>query len=199
MIEVWPARGVLGRASALALARIVLASRLGLWPDQVPLRRRCRRCGATDHGKPYVEGDAIYFSISSAGDRVTLATAPVPIGIDLVRVATITPDDAGAILAQGEEADDARGLATLWARKEAILKTTGEGLAIDPRFVRVSPPDASAALLAWPAGDTRGVQLRDLHTGVQEGYVSCVAWLSGSGAPIVVHGDATALLKGAHR
>jgi 4'-phosphopantetheinyl transferase len=198
MIDVWLARSERARACTDSLARAVLGGRLGVPPMEVQIRRRCLRCGATDHGKPYVEGHPIHFSVSSAGDRVAVATASVGVGIDLVRVADMSMDAAGAILAPGEEADDDRELSIVWARKEALLKATGDGLAIDPRSVRVSHPHAPAALLAWPQRTTHGVRLGDLALDPQDGYVSSVAWLSGTGTRIVVHPDATALLKGAH-
>lgn len=198
MIEVWFARAESPRrnGSAGVLARIVLGSLLGVPPAQVPIRRRCRRCGSTEHGKPYVAGAPIHFSTSSAGGRVAVAAGEVPLGVDLVDVAEIRPETAGAILSPAEQADDPRGLATVWARKEAILKATGDGLSVDPQAVRVSAPDAPAALLSWPLGGVRGVHVVDLDTGSQVGSVSSLAWLSGAGMRVAVHPDATALMEG---
>lgn len=198
MIEVWTAS--IGHArrpgSATEFARVVLGALLHLKPHLVPLRRSCRRCGSTEHGKPYVLGHPIHFSASAAGNRAAVATGPGPLGIDLVRLADIGPDAAYAILGDEEWASDSRALATLWARKEAILKATGDGLAIDPRDVRVSPPDAAAALLAWPGGSVGGLHVVDFKAPSQDDYVSSVAWLSGPVKGTVAHRDATALLRG---
>lgn len=196
MIEVWFARAESPRrnGSARVLARIVLGSLLGVPPAQVPIRRHCSRCGSTEHGKPYVDGDPIHFSASSAGGHIAVAAGGVPLGVDLVDVAEIRPETGRAILSPDEQADDPRGLATVWARKEAILKATGDGLSVDPQAVRVSSPDAPAALLSWPLGGVRGVHVVDLDTGSQVGSLSSLAWLSRAGMQVVVHPDAADLL-----
>lgn len=215
MIEVWSARAEPARGCGIALVRVLLAGRLGVPASEVPIRRFCARCGASDHGKPYLDGTTLratgheppaplHFSVSHAGGRVLVALGPVPVGVDLARVADVTPDAAGAILAPGERASGAKELAIMWARKEAVLKATGDGLAIDPTRVRVSPPDAPPTLLAWPRGATDGVRMTDLHLDVddddsQDDYVSSLAWLSAADESVVVHPDATALLKGAPR
>ena len=74
--------------------------------------------------------------------------------------------------------------ATVWVRKEAILKATGHGLAIDPSRVEVTAPEDPARLVAWradnpPAGP---IQLTDLSAGI--GYSACVAVMAAS--PVAV-------------
>jgi 4'-phosphopantetheinyl transferase len=67
----------------------------------------------------------------------------------------------------------------VWARKEAVLKASGHGLAVDPRQVVVSGPEEPAALLQWK-GDVplgTGVQLADVPL-TEPGHVAAVALLS---------------------
>ena len=110
MIEVWSARAEPARGCGIALVRVLLAGRLGVPASEVPIRRFCARCGASDHGKPYLDGTTLratgheppaplHFSVSHAGGRVLVALGPVPVGVDLARVADVTPDAAGAWLA----------------------------------------------------------------------------------------------------
>lgn len=200
MIEVWftRANSPRRRGSTRAVARVILGSVLGIPPAQVPIRRLCLRCGSPDHGKPYIEGRPVHFTTSAAGDHVAVAVGPVPLGIDLVDVADIGPGVGEVMLSSGEDAADARGLATVWARKEAILKATGDGLSVDPQVIRVSAPDAPAALLAWPDRGIAGIHVVDIDVPSQGGRVSSLAWLSGKRMRVVVHREATARLQG-HR
>jgi len=90
----------------------------------------------------------------------------------------------------------ARGAAFFgyWTRKEALLKATGQGLAIEPATVHVTPPGDPAALLAGPRPLVpERVHLRDLDAGA--GYAACLALLC-DGAPAVVE-DATPVAWGA--
>lgn len=64
--------------------------------------RLCPRCGSVAHGRPHVRG--AHLSLSYADGLVLVAVATVPVGVD---VEPGRPD---------------------WARTEAVLKCTGEGL-----------------------------------------------------------------------
>jgi 4'-phosphopantetheinyl transferase len=122
------------------------------------------RIGAAPHGVPIVEGlmgkpmlaDAPqpWFSASRCGDLAAFAFAPSPVGIDLVRVS-----DAGFLPAMAREICSPREVAALdrlapggrasilpvlWARKEALLKATGEGLVRLPDWVEVGDGRDSA-------------------------------------------------------
>jgi 4'-phosphopantetheinyl transferase len=127
-------------ASALLLARWFLADACGVAADTVRIRRRCPRCGSTDHGVPWAAradgGPVPHLSTSRSGDRVAVALSDAgPVGIDVER-RDADPGRALAavVLAPGEaRAAGPGGLLRTWVRKEAVLKAAGTGLAVDPR------------------------------------------------------------------
>ena len=163
--------------AAHALARIVLAERVGTAPESLQFTNECERCGRP-HGRPRLLGanPPVHISLAHSGRRVALAVASrSPVGIDVEQV-TLKRDvlplihealsmrerEAFALVAS---AGRTRVFLRYWTRKEAILKATGHGLAIAPKLVTVSAHDAPAALLAWDAEDRPdlGVSLRDLR------------------------------------
>lgn len=164
---------------AHALKRIVLAGYLGVPPGALAFAARCPRCGGA-HGKPRLGEPygALEFSLSHSGDRVALAVARgVPVGVDVERLAPERDRGslAAAVLSAAEQETMAalpqarRGAALLryWTRKEALLKATGDGLAVAPTSLTVSAPEAAPALLAWAAEPPLGarVALFDLDPG----------------------------------
>ena len=151
--------------TGVALSRTVLGERTGSAPRDVPLDRTCKDCGRP-HGPPRLPGGPL-FSISHSGERVVLAVADVPVGVDVekrdrrldpTRLAKrmLLPEERAAIATP----DD---FLRTWTRKEALVKATGEGVFVLPR---ADPPGAAFA---------------DLDVG--EGYVAAVAVLA-DGEPI---------------
>lgn len=173
--------------SAHALARIVLAGYQGTYPDQVPITASCKRCGGVGHGKPELdEPDPQFrFSLTHSGARVGVAVARVPVGID-VELLTDPDADVQALALAPAEATWLRArpaqlravhFGTIWARKEAVLKATGDGLSVEPASVQVSAPDLAAAVLTFAGGpDPAAVQLTDLAPGA--GHVGALALLT---------------------
>ncbi|KOU42032.1 hypothetical protein ADK55_26990 [Streptomyces sp. WM4235] len=117
--------------------RALLGERLGAAPGRLLIEREpCAGCGGP-HGRPYLPGRPVHFSLSHAGDLVLVALAPVPVGVDVEpeRDASLIGDTVDA-LHDVERAEllglpaRARGaaFARCWARKEAALKSTGTGL-----------------------------------------------------------------------
>lgn len=148
--------------TAHAALRRVVGRHLGMPPREVGFARQCTTCGSTAHGKPVVIGHPATHVSLSYGNGVALvglATAG-ELGIDVEDVTstdfagfdavTLAPDeraDLGALA--GSALLEAR--AQVWARKEAVLKATGHGLAIDPTRVVVSGPHQPARLVRWDA------------------------------------------------
>jgi 4'-phosphopantetheinyl transferase len=122
-------------------------------------------CGANDHGRLRLDASLtapVSFGVTRRGARVGIAvTEGRAVGVD-VEVAE-DPDDpqraalAAEVLCPAElvayrrlpAATRSRAVGRWWTRKEAVLKATGDGLAVPPARLHVSGPDAPAALLAW--------------------------------------------------
>lgn len=194
--------------AAHALARIVLARYLGEDPSALRFAAPCSTCGEP-HGKPRLSHPPanLEMSLSHSGDRVVVAVARgVHIGIDVEQVPP-GADESAVIedalspaeqrsLQEVPSALRARAFFRYWVRKEALLKATGDGLAVPPALITVSAPDQPARLVAWEERPVPGLlaQLSDLHPG--EGLVGCVALLTKVNHRVLEH-DAAALLKGA--
>jgi 4'-phosphopantetheinyl transferase len=200
--------------TAHALVRILLGHRTGVPPEALRFDTTCRRCGG-DHGKPRLAGaerDAgVAFNLAHAGNRVVVAvTTGADVGVDVESARDFgsqTVETLSAeILSPVERAhyagipstQRARALAVWWTRKEAVLKATGDGLAVPPSLVTVTPPWAPPAVTSWdpgvgqPSGTDPVARLRDLGPGGP--YVACVA-VMGAGALAVTEGDADELLR----
>lgn len=88
----------------------------------------------TDRGKPYFEGDPVYFSITHTKHHVFCALSERPIGIDAEEQdRRIDPGLANKILSPAERVrweacpDKRLGLLSLWVLKEAYAKLCGRG------------------------------------------------------------------------
>lgn len=115
--------------------RNLLSGYLGIHPSEIPFEVKANK-------KPMVKG--LEFNVSHSGDQILIAIGPEPIGIDME---TIQPDfDFEPLLSdfftkeEREQIDvhpmDALlGFYTLWTRKEALLKATGEGLTDDMQTI----------------------------------------------------------------
>lgn len=166
-------------AASHALFRLLAARRLGLTRADaagLDVRRRCAGCGSTGHGKPSIEGAAL--SLSRSHGTVMAASAPegASLGADIERVPAEVfagfddyvlapeerpgpdgPDLADPELSGSDPADaelsDA-GRIRLWVAKEAALKASGLGLALEPSSVRLVPAGTSTprSVRSVPAG-----------------------------------------------
>lgn len=171
--------------SAHALARLALGGRLSVDPAALTFDRTCR-CGQP-HGKPRLDGPGPGFSMTHAGDLVGVAVHAGPVGLDVEQVRPLSDLDAMAAhaCAPGETVADAGAFFRLWTRKEALLKSTGEGLSTPMSDITLTP----AGAVRW-AG--RAVWLHDLSPAPHH-----PAALAGPGAaaPAVVEADGDALLR----
>lgn len=170
--------------------RAVAARSLGVAPADVPVRRRCPRCGGP-HGAPYVERGPL-LSVSHCAGVVVVAACPLPVGVDAEPVdRTDVHDVAGLLLDPDEPVPaDPAGLLRTWVRKEAVLKATGVGLTVDLATVRVTAPAEPAAVVRHELGDGLGVALADVPL---PGALCSVAVLT-HGAVRVRAQDGTALV-----
>ncbi|MFD1507652.1 4'-phosphopantetheinyl transferase superfamily protein [Georgenia yuyongxinii] len=190
-----------GFVTARALLRLLLAPAVGVAPHELRLDTTCPRCGG-DHGKPRLPGPAaVEFSLAhTAGQVVVAVSTGPPVGVDVEALARLTDQDAAGLLSTaelgelGELPATARraALAVWWTRKEAVLKATGEGLAVPPETIQVTGPKLPAALLTWPGpAPPPAVTLADLHP--SPAFVASVA-VMGPGPLTVVEHDGDALL-----
>jgi phosphopantetheinyl transferase len=166
------ARGSRDDDRAVLVARV--ASALGCSEDDVVVTRSCASCGAVDHGEPVVTApEPVFVSLSRAGSLLAIAvsrTARVGVDIEsLEAVAAAGFDDVA--LTPGERARvaasaDATALrASLWTRKEALLKFAGVGFGDDGQLEH------------WAAAGERPLAvLRAFDPGA--GYVGTLAYSS---------------------
>ena len=100
-------------------------------------------------GKPYFQGNPLYFSITHTKHHVFCALSPVPVGIDgEEQDRKVNLRLADKILSPGEKErfdaskDKRRALLRLWVQKEAGLKLAGTGLQGYPCHTDYDPEDA---------------------------------------------------------
>jgi 4'-phosphopantetheinyl transferase len=160
------------------LVKTLVAELAAVDPQDVRLGYTCALCGES-HGRPVVTSPAearrVDVSLAHAGERVVVAGSRVaPVGVDVEPVSATGFEGFDAVALTPTERRRLRRLdegrrrlarAALWARKEALLKASGEGLNLDPAAVEVTRADA---------------QLRDLDLG--RGYAAALAVLTS--API---------------
>lgn len=155
-----------------AVQRLVIGRYLGQPPEAMTIARDCRHCGKL-HGRPYVPGAPVDYSVShSAGWLLLAVVADGVVGVDLEQVSTRSVDDlANRVLGPAEQERfllvprDQRGgwFIWAWARKEATLKLTGHGIAASLSGLDVTGSTAvvSAPPSGWPA---EPIHLRDVPT-----------------------------------
>ncbi len=132
------------------------------------------------HGKPQLAQTDIHFNLSHARNRVLIAISQsAPVGVDVEHLeATQFPGFDEVALSDGErdallklptqQRDQAR--ASLWVRKEAVLKASGWGMSFDPALLALSSP----AHLPEPTRTLLGqYHLADLNVG--SAYAAAVA------------------------
>ena len=172
--------------AAHALTRVVLGAALDRPPAALVFDRTCR-CGEA-HGKPRLADRGPGFSMSHAGAVVGVAVLDGPVGLDVEQVRPLS-DLAAMDEHVGAPADPA-GFFRTWTRKEALLKATGDGLALPMSAIVV---DAGGAVCWTGDGAPDGpVWLCDLHA--PDHSPAAVAGL-GATPPRVVEHDGRPLLR----
>ncbi|RMI30783.1 4'-phosphopantetheinyl transferase family protein [Streptomyces triticirhizae] len=203
-----------------ALLRLALGRRLGLPPAEVPLDSTCPDCGGP-HGRPRLPAafGPLTASVSHAGDRIGVAVGDGPLGLDVVEPdpgldlspdggllgRALAPVEAESLLALPRSARPG-AFATVWARKEAVLKALGLGLSLPPWRLVVAPADEPAEIRSVPPqleASTGQLTLRDLpeaHPG--EGSARALAHRArppGAPLPGALPRDGAALLAAVDR
>jgi 4'-phosphopantetheinyl transferase len=176
-------------------SRMLLKTMLGRLADTpaelVHLTYHCPRCGRS-HGRPVVVAPhaAARWQVSlshTSRHVIVAATDAGPVGVDIERsAATGFEGFDGVALTNAERTEierwapaaQAGARAVYWARKEAVLKATGYGLAVDPAALEVSAPHLPAALTAWHADEPepRHVQISDIP--VDDDHAAAIAVLA---------------------
>ena len=143
------------------------------------------------HGKPALSaefaGAEIHFNLAHSDDLALIAvTRAGAVGVDVERIRPVK--DAEALVArffspresglfQRLAADEKPpAFLTLWTRKEALLKATGEGITRSLSLVEVSFLPGEAARLLAIAGDAEKAAQWTLHDlSPMDGFVGAVA------------------------
>ena len=139
--------------------RHLLGQALGLRPRDVHIARQaCPRCGAPG-GRPVLDGPApLHFSLSSSEDVVLIALASATVGVDVEAVPPLRAVEEASPLLHPAERQELDGLApearradfaSLWSRKEAYLKGTGEGIGHRLGEVYIGTGPRAAAPAGW--------------------------------------------------
>jgi 4'-phosphopantetheinyl transferase len=180
---------------AFLTSRILLKTTVGRLADTPPelvrLAYHCPRCDRS-HGRPVVVAPPAavgwHVSLSHTSRQVIVAATDAgPVGVDIETTAsTMFRGFDGVALTNAERTEvercapaaRANARAVYWARKEAVLKATGYGLAVDPAALEVSAPHLPAVLTEWHADEPRPqhVQLSDLS--VDDDHVAAVVVLA---------------------
>lgn len=168
------ARGKDAFVASRVAQRLVLGRYLGCRPESVRIARDCQHCGG-EHGRPYVSGAPVDFSVSHSADWLLLAVvADGLVGVDLERVSDGRAVDelADRVLGPAEQEQfllvprphRAAWFTWAWARKEAALKLTGHGIVGPLSSLDVTGPTAVASPTpsGWPG---EPIHLRDVPAG----------------------------------
>ena len=148
----------------------------------------------TPYGKPYIENSEIEFNITHSGELVLIALSKEsPIGVDIEQVLPI--ENKSGLLEQFfhiHEIEEIRGLSppnsdlafySCWTRKEAILKSLGNGLSIDTNsFYAGSFVTSNTAQPKSPPGYPADWKIWDFM--IESNYIACIASPKNSPQPI---------------
>lgn len=157
-------RSVVARA---ALIRLV-ATRTGVDPARVKLDHDAR-------GRPLLSGSTLHLSVAHSGDFVACAVAGRRVGVDIEHSDRSEADDEFARRvcspAEREQLGEltAPALIRLWARKEAVAKALGLGLALPFDTLDVSRDTPRIA-----GHEAGGLRVRDLVGGPHD-YAVAIA------------------------
>jgi 4'-phosphopantetheinyl transferase len=126
-------------------------------------------------------------------------TDGAPVGVDVERIVDLDVDQLAPYVVAPEERAATGGVKlflALWARKEAVLKGTGDGLSVPMCDIVTFPVGNDARVSHYPGRPGLEVVVRDLAP--RAGYVSAVAVLTEGDIDVVTR-DGDSLLRHPHR
>jgi len=179
---------------ARATLRMLLGKYLDSSPEHVPLR-------TLPGGKPTLVRETgesgVHFNLSHCGEIALFAFADREVGIDVERISHnsdlarvaehfFTHDEA-VVCRRLVGAEQARFFYRTWVRKEAYLKATGEGLAIEPARVSISDPPGCSVRLSDVDGTHHVDRDYTVHDLAEiDGHVAAIA-IGVPPAPPAIH------------
>ncbi len=105
-----------------------------------------------EHGKPFAAACDLQFNLSHSGEYIVLATAKVPVGVDIEKADRKKDKDLSSLVRYVampkesewvyEDADDGgqtERFMQLWTMKESVVKAMGDGLYRSPSSFSVLP------------------------------------------------------------
>jgi 4'-phosphopantetheinyl transferase len=137
--------------SSFGILRLLLGRYLSRRPADVPLDRSCATCG-DPHGPPRLAPpNRLRFSVAHSGDVLVFAFVRAqPVGVDVEAARPLSPPPGGELLSAALTGAERRHVESLpaaarwpgflryWTHKEAVLKSIGTGLAVDPTSVEIA-------------------------------------------------------------
>lgn len=85
-------------------------------------------------GKPYLQGNPIYFNISHSGEYLAVAVSPKPVGVDIQETRPVKDGMYRKVVQEEEQcligAEREKDFLRLWSLKESFVKAEGKGLRI---------------------------------------------------------------------
>lgn len=131
--------------------RLIGGRSAGVHPRRVTVNRRCRWCGEP-HGKPAIgEADSPFVSLSRSGGAIVIASSTAALGVDIEHVRRQDHSRLAQRICSDEPTPATpEDLTTVWCRKEAVVKATGDGIGVGLHRVRVTPADQPPRLLSYP-------------------------------------------------
>lgn len=113
----------------------------------------------TLNNKPFLQNSVIHFNLAHSGNWVVLAVSNKPIGIDIEAIKQIPDQEEimktcfnnSEIETIVNSSDSLNSFYKFWTRKEAILKTTGQGIATNLLDINVLDGEHFIDLEQWNA------------------------------------------------
>ncbi len=128
------------------------------------------------HGRPELGPDqAVQFNVTHSGDLGLIAIATsAPLGVDVearremknalpLARRYLTPAECAEV-ESADETTRSEIFLRCWTRKEALLKSAGDGLTRDPRSVETGG-EPTEILLEWPLSSRSQVRVRSIDVG----------------------------------